>query len=514
MPRDGSHVGRVVFVLLFASYAYFYQGGGWNQNSRFALVRGITSRHTLRIDAFADCTRDRSVFGGHYYSDKAPGLSLAAVPVVALARPLLRVLGRDPDDPAGLAFLSHLATVLTAGLLTALAGQHLYTLAVELGASPGGALFAALTFGLGTPIWALATLFVGHAFSAGLLVLAFAAACRVGAERDAAVGADLRLGALIGACAGWATISEFPAGAPAVLIALLAVVNARPLGGPRAVRVLGVMAVTALACAAVLMAYQHLCFGSPLQLAYGGEEGFGRMQEGVFGVKLRTMTRLRRVLWAILLGDYRGLLPLAPALALAPIGLSLMVLESSRARRAALVASLVAAYYVLLNASYAYWDGGWSYGPRHAAPAIPFLCLGLAALWTAVSVSRIARWLLAVVSLYGVALTLVAVSTMPMPPVGVPDPVSDLLWPAFRDGDLSLNTQSFSAARPLDDDLRAHREPKVAFNLGMTLGLDGRGSLVPLFTLWAACAGALAIGRGGPTRAPRDPPSRERAASG
>jgi hypothetical protein len=502
MSRDGSHVGRVVFVLLFASYAYFYQGGGWNQNSRFALVRSITSQRTLEIDAFASGTGDRALFRGHYYSDKAPGLSLAAVPIVALARTVLQALGRDSEDPAGLAFLSHLATVFTVGLLTALAGVCLYSLAIELGASPGGAFFAAMTFGLGTPIWALATLFIGHAFSVALLVLAFASACRIGADRGDSMRADLKLGALVGGGAGWATVSEFPAGVPAVLIALLALVNAWPLGRRRALRVLGVMTVAALACAAVLMTYQYVCFGSPFQVAYGGEEGFDRLQEGVFGVKLRTMTRVRRVLWRILLGEYRGLLPLAPALALGPVGLSLMVLGSSRARRAAVVASIVAVYYILLNANYAYWDGGWSYGPRHASPAIPFLCLGLGALWTVVT--KTTRWLLAGLSIYGVALTFVAVSTMPMPPVDIPNPTSDLLWPAFRDGDLSLNTQSFAARDPADADFRAHREPKSAFNLGMKLGLAGSGSLIPLFVVWAACAVALWDWR------PRRPPSRSR----
>ena len=489
MSTDSARVRRVVFVLLFASYAYFYQGGGWNQNSRFALVRGITSQRTLKIDAFASCTGDRALFNGHYYSDKAPGLSLTAVPIVALARTALHALGRDPEDPAGLAFLSYLATVLTVGLLTALAGARLYSLAIELGASPGGAFFAAMTFGLGTPIWTLATLFVGHAFSAALLVLALASASRIGADRGRPARADLKLGALVGTCAGWATVSEFPAGVPAVLIALLAVSNAWPLGRDRALRVLGVTAVTALACAAVLMTYQYFCFGSPFQVAYGGEEAFGRMQEGVFGIKLRTLTRVRRVLWGILFGEYRGLLPLAPTLAVAPVGLALMVLGSPRARRAAIAASIVAAYYVLLNANYAYWDGGWSYGPRHASPAIPFLCLGLGALWTVVP--RLARWLLAGLSIYGLAVTLVAVSTMPMPPVEFPNPTSDLLWPAFRDGDLSLNTQSFAAKSPADEDFRAHREPKAAFNLGMKLGLAGRRSLIPLLVVWAACAVAL-----------------------
>jgi hypothetical protein len=34
-----------------------------------------------------------------------------------------------------------------------------------------------------------------------------------------------------------------------------------------------------------------------------------------------------------------------------------------------------------VNASYIYWDGGSSIGPRHSVPAMPFLALGLAPLW-------------------------------------------------------------------------------------------------------------------------------------
>ena len=33
----------LLFALLFTSFAYFYQAGGWNQNSRFDLVRAIRS---------------------------------------------------------------------------------------------------------------------------------------------------------------------------------------------------------------------------------------------------------------------------------------------------------------------------------------------------------------------------------------------------------------------------------------------------------------------------------------
>jgi MFS family permease len=483
---------RALFVLLFASYAYFYQAGGWNQNSRFDLVRAITNEHTLNIDPFRLSTGDIAFFDGHYYSDKAPGIAFTAVPVVALVRPILHAFGGDPETYAGLALLSYLATVFTAGLFTALAGVCLYTLAIDLGASGGGALFAAFTFGLATPIWTLATIFIGHAFGAALLVFAFAAALRVGTV-DAS--RDVRLGATVGLAAGWATISEFPAAIPAVLLALVTAMYAWPLGRGRAIRILGALAAGALASAAVLMVYQYACFGSPFHIAYTSEQGYEGMQQGVFGVMTPKMIRLR----GILFGDYRGLLPLAPTLAVAPIGLALMLVGRTaavdaavesrflRARRpvAAIVAAFIAVYFLLLNASYVYWEGGWSYGPRHASPSIPFLCLGLATLWT--SGPRVVRWALVGLSAYGCALTLVAVSTMPLPPVNIHRPVTEFLWPAFRDGDLALNTQTM-VARGVDLDFRAHHEPKAAFNLGMKLGLRGHLSLVPLALVWIGCA--------------------------
>ena len=484
-----------LFVLLFASYAYFYQAGGWNQNSRFDLVRAITNEHTVSIDPFQHATGDKAFFEGHYYSDKAPGIALAAVPVVAIVRPVLHAFGGDPETFAGLALLSYLSTVFTAGLFTALAGVCLFTLSVELGASTAGALFAALTFGLATPIWTLATIFIGHAFGAALLVFAFAAALRVGTT-DAS--RDLRLGATVGLAAGWATVSEFPAAIPAVLLALLVAWHARPLGRARGIRVLGAVAAGALAAAAVLMAYQYACFGSPFHIAYTSEQGYAGMQQGVFGVTMPKMIRLRRILF----GDYRGLLPIAPTLAVALPGLALLLvpLRKSKAaakatvnmldrrRAAAVIAAAISVYFVLLNASYAYWEGGWSYGPRHASPAIPFLCLGLAALWT--SSPRIGRWILGGLSVYGLAVTLVAVSTMPLPPANIEHPVADFLWPAFRDGDLALNTQTM-ASGGVDLDFRGHHEPRAAFNLGMKIGLRGHASLVPLAVVWAACIFAL-----------------------
>src|SRR5205823_9227006 len=114
--------------------------------------------------------------------------------------------------------------------------------------------------------------------------------------------------------------------------------------------------------------------------------------------------------------------------------------------------------------------------------------VGLAALWT--SAPRLVRALLAALSTYGIAVTLVAVSTMPLPPSDIRRPVADLLLPAFLAGDLALNTQTMVAGS-VDTNFRAHHEPRAAFNLGMKIGLDGRASLLPLALVWCACGAAL-----------------------
>ena len=42
----------LIFAVTFFSYAYFYEGAGWNQNSRFDMVRAIVERGILSIDDF------------------------------------------------------------------------------------------------------------------------------------------------------------------------------------------------------------------------------------------------------------------------------------------------------------------------------------------------------------------------------------------------------------------------------------------------------------------------------
>ncbi len=150
---------------------------------------------------------------------------------------------------------------------------------------------------------------------------------------------------------------------------------------------------------------------------------------------------------------------------------------------------MVALFYLLLNASYFYWDGGWSYGPRQLSPGLPFLAIGLAPLWD--NWRRAGRAVLVAGWIWGVALSLIAVSTTAQPPSSVKAPVRELLWPAFRDGDLSLNHQTFVHGTAQADQLRGGSIPHAAWNLGEVAGLHGHLSLVPLGVIWVVAAAAL-----------------------
>ena len=219
-PRQ-TRVAAVIGAALFLSYAYFYGAGGWNQNSRFAMIRAILERHTLQIDAYQLHTGDRAFWRGHYYTDKAPGASLVALAPVQAARLISRAAGVDPASFPGIAWTSYVASLVTSGLFTVVAALCVFRLSLQWGASTGAALFGAAAYGVATPAWAYATLFMGHGQTAGCLMIALVAADALG--RTEAPGARNRLGWIVGVAGGWAVVTEFQAAIPAVFIGLLAI---------------------------------------------------------------------------------------------------------------------------------------------------------------------------------------------------------------------------------------------------------------------------------------------------
>jgi hypothetical protein len=168
------HAILIAAALLF-SYSYFYGNReGWNQASRFDLVRAIVEQRRLNIDAYHENTADKVLWKGHFYSDKAPGLALTAVPVLEAVHVVLRAAHKDPSQSNSIGAEKYLVTIACVALPSAVMAGYLFMLALKLGASVNGAGFAAVTLGLATPLCCYATLFWGHALSAACLFFAFA----------------------------------------------------------------------------------------------------------------------------------------------------------------------------------------------------------------------------------------------------------------------------------------------------------------------------------------------------
>jgi hypothetical protein len=88
--------------------------------------------------------------------------------------------------------------------------------------------------------------------------------------------------------------------------------------------------------------------------------------------------------------------------------------------------------YLLINAGYVYWDGGFSTGPRHIVPSLAFALLPIALAYDAAS--RPLRYLIVALVGAGLLANLVAAGATMTTPQDVPGVVLfTYLWPHFYD---------------------------------------------------------------------------------
>jgi hypothetical protein len=451
----------------FLSFSYFYEGGGWNQNSRFDLLRAIVERHTLTIDAYHENTGDKAHYKGHYYSDKAPGLVFLAVPFAVVARAAMRMAGTDPASARGEYALSYIVTACSVALPTALAAVCLFFLALRFGASPGGASFAVIVMSIGTPILAYASLFWAHALVGACLVFGFATAVKLGeGERR-----EFWWALVVGLAAGWATVTEYPAAPASALLAVFALTRAWRRGTSSRWRVASGVFIGAALCAGALFAYLYSAFGGlrPSYSYYDSSSFSFMQQQGYMGLTYPHPDRLLKLLF----GCSRGLFFASPVMSGAVAGLWLLWKQH---RGPAIVAAAIALYYFLFNASFYWWKAGLTFGPRYAGACIPLLCLGLAVAWT--YASRTMRGVLIALAGLSIFITIMVVSTSSQLAMQDSCPILHSSWPAFWAGQLATNRESVLQATEA-------MNGAGALNLGQMIGLHGIASLFPLIAMWA-----------------------------
>ncbi len=220
-------------------------------------------------------------------------------------------------------------------------------------------------------------------------------------------------------------------------------------------------AIAALAALAPLAAYNIAVYGSPISQGYahlhGAHEFVAGMGHGVEGVGAPSLAAL----WGITFSPYRGLFVLSPFLLLAVPGF-VGAWRRRKDRPAALLCAYAAGAMLLFNSGYYFWDGGVSLGPRHFAPALPFLLVPVAC------ALRRPRWYRAGRALIALSIGIVALccTTVIIFLPGAPDPIVTLALPHLLHG-------------------------PTPNNWGMLLGLRGPAALLPFAAAEAALAGAL-----------------------
>ncbi len=380
-------------VLVGLSYATMIQSFSWNQTSHYDLIRSLNVDRTT-IDPYHENTGDKVFYKGHYYSARAPGLALFALPFYDS----LNLVGADSWASEATALRGDDEMVYLIGLWgNVLPGVLLAALVWRLGErfEPRYGIVAAVAFGLGTMALPLSTLLFSHIFTAFLGFGAFALMLR---ERDGPPS-PLLLG-IAGLAMGYAISSEYPLFFLAVVLgcyllsrrdAFTPGLIAKRAGAYIAGGVLGIIP---------LLLYNHYAFRSWTHLAYSDVP---RQQKGFFGIGAPSLKVL-----ATLLFDSRGLLTISPVLILGALGTVLLYKRSRRAEALTIAGACLC--YVGYNSGYYLPFGGGFMGPRFLATMLPFLSFPIAL--------ALKRWPGPTIALAAVSITTTVVATLTHPLVG------------------------------------------------------------------------------------------------
>jgi hypothetical protein len=400
----------LLFLLAFVTYAWFFGGAGWNQDAHFDLTRALVERGTLHIDGYAVNTGDVSTgVDGHTYINKPPGVSfLAAVPYFFVYR-FEKWRGMPVD---ALTYPNQwIVTALTNGICGALIGVVLFLYGRRLGVSDRSAMLVALLILFGTIIFTYSTMLFTHVASALFLLVAFTE------FHDRPF--------VSGMAAGAATTCFYVCGVtPLIFLAVC-----------RSWRSAGRFVLGGIPFAIALGVYHALCFGSPFRTSVELSKPFTE-QGLLFGV-LR-MPRLE-ALHDITFAEYRGLFFASPVLLFAFAGLAIMFRRGLVREASAILAAFLA--FVLVNAGFNGWSGGWNFGPRYLVPVIPLLGIPM---FFATHLWRPLWVLLGAVS---IAIHFIATAVDPMPSPEQRHPVRAYLATGLND--VALARESRNLGEPV-----------------------------------------------------------------
>lgn len=392
---DFSWVRNAMALIFFASLAlmmvFHHQNTGWNVNTRLALVVAVVEEGTFSIDGLHDeggmfPTNDKAYYEGRFYSDKTFGVSLLATPFYFL----LFLLGKVFSFSPSIQTINFWLTLFAVKIPAAWSLSVLWYLMVRLGAAPRRALIATMGCFTGSLWLGFATVFMPYATGIAACLTAFWLVLYPSKSR-LTIPNSIAIGLLL----GFALICDLIFGIVVVMIAFMYLARLADQGSFIGVRAfadmsgdrtngkgcLKLLGVTAIAGAIFPLLFAFYCksiFGSfsiPYEYEYLAEFREA-MAQGFMGIGIPKLTAA----YYLTIHPFRGLFFWSPWILLALAGAYFGIRSTGRRRIIGWYTVIGFVGYLLFNAGYYMWWGGWAMGPRLMLPMFVFLPLSLAEL--------------------------------------------------------------------------------------------------------------------------------------
>ena len=469
----------LIFLLFFITYAYFFQGGGWNQNTRICLTRAIIHQQSFIIDPYKEDSQDPyfefvntgdwSFKDGHYYSNKSPGLSMLAVLPFAITEFTLKNLSRfDPEKQVHLsAYASTLCTTVMCAALLALLIFHICNF--FFGFSTQQSLLLTIFCSTGTLLFSYSTTFYCHVPSAFFALLSLVLAMHL---KHSAVCKKNILGAGSGLAASLAVLIE-----PSTIFALCCIfIYLLSFQDGRKASLFFLTG--CIPAAALQFFYNASCFGNPLLSGFNfpNPDVMWYRDGKLFGIP--TPSKLIKLIFF----PYRGILFSSPVLLMMIPG-TFLLLKFKKWRSEAIACLTISFVFLIFIACFYAWHGGSAAGPRYLLPAYPF-----AFLLTVIALKKFPKTYIAL-GTFSIVINLSITLVGNEIPGEIKNPLKDVVLSNILKGDVSINPLPFSNFKNYPDidklsDIKNWTHNFNSFNLGELFFPNQITSLLPLLCFW------------------------------
>ncbi len=326
-----------------------------NERSRIYLTMSIVDSGSIIVDDQVDkfgLPFDIAERDGHYYTDKAPGSSLLAVPLFWT----YTALGGDTTSIEDLVLLARFGVMLPITLASLVLFWLILT---RLGLSRRLAAAMTATLALGTVLFHYGTAFYGHTIV--LLCTLLAVFCIFkNLQRDGP--STLHWPLIAGLAAGTAFAVEYQA----VIVFAAVALGFLSVPGHRRVGPVAALCAGAALPVLIVFAYHTAAFGHPLTTSYDfliHDAPVEHHDAGLWGVSFIPSLE---AIYGLLFSPSRGLLMCAP---LVLVGLAGIPALLRRCRWLGIVTAVCAGGYLWMATSADdVWFAGWSFGPRLLIP--------------------------------------------------------------------------------------------------------------------------------------------------